>query len=82
MEQDLNPLTEIFTAALRKFERGAAKYGTFDPATDGRDFLQEAEAEILDALNYLAMFLVKVRTIRRTEPNRQATGQKKDALEI
>jgi len=77
MSQDIDQLTEVFEVAQRKFEKGAAKYGTFDPEADGRDFLQEAEAELLDAINYLAMFLVKVRTIRRTEQKRQAAGQKK-----
>ena len=73
MKESTDPLAEIFTAALRKFERGAAKYGTFDPATDARDFLQEAEAEVLDAINYLGMFLLKVRAMQR----KAGAGQKK-----
>lgn len=56
----LDPITFIFAEALRKYHHGAAKYGTFDPATDQRDFIREAEAEILDAINYLAMFLLKI----------------------
>ena len=81
MKESTDPLAEIFTAALRKFERGAAKYGTFDPATDARDFLQEAEAEVLDAINYLGMFLVKLRALQRKAETGQAAGQKKDPLE-
>ena len=71
MTKNKNPLSEVFTAALQKFERGAAKYGTFEPATDTRDFLKEAEAEVLDAINYLAMFLVKMRNMKR---NKVGTG--------
>jgi len=56
-------LTAIFNQALEKYEAGALKYGAFNPATDRRDFISETEAEILDAINYLAMFLLKLRAI-------------------
>ena len=65
---DPNPLREVFVRALLKFELGAAKYGPFDPETDQRDLLLEAESEILDALNYLAMYLIRIRTMRDTPP--------------
>lgn len=55
----------IFSEAMRKYHQGASKYGEYDPATDTRDFLKEAEAEILDAINYLAMHLMKVRAISK-----------------
>ncbi len=77
MNQKVDPLAEVFEAALKKFQKGAAKYDTFDPASDTRDFLNEAEAEILDAINYLAMFLLKVRAIQRKAGTVQAAGQKK-----
>jgi len=51
----------IFDQALQKYEAGALKYGAFNPVTDRRDFISETEAEILDAINYLAMFLLKLR---------------------
>lgn len=59
-----NRIEEILTAALVKYRQGEAKYGAYDPATDKRDFLKEAEAEILDAINYLAMYILKVRAMR------------------
>ena len=63
-------LKTIFDEALVKFEQGALKYGDFDPASDERDLLKETEAEILDALNYLGMFLIKIRAIgKRKEEN-------------
>lgn len=71
MSQDLDRLTDVFEAALRKFERGAAKYGPFDPEADGRDFLQEAEAELLDAINYLAMFLIRLRAMKNKKVGRE-----------
>jgi len=75
--KDIDRLNEVFKAASEKFLKGAAKYGTFNPASDTRDFLQEAEAEVLDALNYLGMFLVKLRTLQRKAETGQAAGQKK-----
>ncbi len=60
-------ITLVFGEALVKFRQGVAKYGDFDPATDSRDFLKETEAEILDAINYLAMFLMKLRAIREVQ---------------
>jgi hypothetical protein len=54
-------LKAIFDQALEKYEAGALQYGQYDPATDQRDMLAETEAEILDAINYLAMFLLKLR---------------------
>lgn len=61
----MDELKTIFNQALEKYEAGALKYGAFDPTTDQRDLLKEAEAEILDALNYLGMFLIKIRELRK-----------------
>jgi hypothetical protein len=38
-----------------RFKLGLGKYGTFDPATNSRDLMLEALAELVDALNYLQM---------------------------
>lgn len=71
MTQDIDQLTEVFKAATRKFLKGAAKYGTFEPATDTRDLLSEAEAELLDAINYMAMFLIKLRAMKNKKVGRE-----------
>lgn len=57
----MNELKIVFNEALAKYEKGVEKYGAFNPVTDERDFLKETEAEILDGINYLAMFLLKLR---------------------
>lgn len=62
--RDIDNMTAIFETAVLKYGEGERKYGRYDPATDTRDFLQETEAEIIDAINYLAMFLMKIRAIR------------------
>jgi len=54
----------IFREAIQKFHRGEEKYGVYDPAVDERDMIIETEEEILDAINYLAMFLMRIRTIK------------------
>lgn len=60
-----NRIEAVFEAALMKFRKGESDHGVYDPATDRRDFLEEADAEILDAINYLAMFLMRMREKRR-----------------
>ena len=64
------PLEEIFREALQKFDAGEAKYGPFDPTIDDRDLLAEAESEILDAINYMGMFLLKIREMGEQVPCR------------
>ena len=61
-----NRIESILNEALQKYQRGEAKYGPYKPETDPRDLLHEAEEEILDAINYLAMHLVRIRTVRKT----------------
>ena len=80
IDAGLDPLAEVFEAALKKFEQGAVKYGNFDPASDARNFLQETEAEILDAINYLAMFLLKVRAMQRKAAKQADNGTEKRRL--
>lgn len=58
-------IENIFTDALAKYMEGEKQHGRYEPLSDSRDMIQEAEAEILDAINYLAMFLVKFRATNR-----------------
>jgi hypothetical protein len=53
----------IFNEALEKYEASEKIYGVYDPATDTRDLLHEAQDEILDAINYLGMHLIKMRRL-------------------
>lgn len=64
MSDDVVGLERVFAQAIHKYQTGAAKYGRFDPTTDRRDLLAEAEDELLDCLNYLGMFLLKVQSMR------------------
>ena len=60
----MDRMKTIFQEALTRYQAGADKYGDFDPWTDRRDLLAEVEEELLDAINYLAMFLIQTRTLR------------------
>lgn len=73
----MNPLSDVFEAASKKFLKASVKHGTFDLASDYRDFLHEKQAEVLDAIIYLAMFLLKLQTLQRKAETGQAAGQKK-----
>jgi len=68
------PIETIYRDALQKYQRGAVKYGDYVPVTDNRDMLNETEEEILDAINYLAMFLMKIRAVRGESVKEKAPG--------
>jgi hypothetical protein len=57
-------LIKTYMRAVAKYDEGAGKYGEFDPHTDVRDLIAEAEDEIIDAINYLAMFLAKLEALK------------------
>lgn len=80
IDAGLDCLAGVFEAALKKFEQGALKYGNFNPASDARDFLQETEAEVLDAINYLAMFLLRMRAMQRKAAKQAGNGTEKRRL--
>ncbi len=58
-------LAKVFDRCQSKYSYGAEKYGDFKPQSDTRDLIAEAEDEILDAINYLAMFLVKLEEMKK-----------------
>lgn len=54
-------IADLFASAMQKYRNGQQKHGDFNPMQDKRNLLNEAEEEILDAINYLAMFAVQQR---------------------
>ncbi len=50
--------------AFGKFLKGEKKNGVLDIPTDPRDFLLEAELELLDSINYMSFEIVKLRRLR------------------
>lgn len=53
-------MSDIYRICIDKYDKGAAKYGDFDPLNDNRNLLREAQDELIDAINYLSMALIKI----------------------
>jgi len=68
------PIEAVFQEALQRYRAGEKKYGPYDPGTDARDMIREAEGELLDAINYIAMFLMKLRAMK-VDTGAAAIGQ-------
>lgn len=57
-------LEGILSDAFAKYRRGEEKHGVIDIDTDRRDFLTEAEDELLDAIVYNAFQIGRLRRAR------------------
>ena len=53
-------MSDVYRICLDKCDAGAAKYGNFEPLNDKRNLLREAQNELIDAINYMAMALIKI----------------------
>jgi len=78
---DWERVDEVFCRAVGRMQEGAWDYGTFNPATDKRDLLHEAQEELLDAMNYLGMQYLKLEELKKAkkpenEPNSATIGSK------
>lgn len=49
-------MKKIFELCEQKMKQGEKQYGKFDPLKEKRWLIDEAKDEILDAINYSAMF--------------------------
>lgn len=61
-----NPSTfaAVMVDVLRRIESGRSTYGALRVETDPRDFLAEAEAELLDGIAYLYFETLRLRALR------------------
>lgn len=57
-------LNQLFQECLERYDRGVVKHGEFDPLTDERNLIEKAQEELLNAVNYLGMALIKIRAVR------------------
>ena len=55
----------VIKEALSKYDKGRLKYGELDLSTDTKDFINEAEQELLDCINYCVFQILKLRGIKR-----------------
>jgi hypothetical protein len=54
----------VIKEALSQYEKGRQEHGELDLSTDKRDFLREAEKELLDCINYCVFQILKLRRLR------------------
>lgn len=54
----------IIKEALTRHDAGRFEYGELDLSTDKRDFIHEAEKELLDCINYCVFQILKLRRLR------------------
>lgn len=54
----------VIEEALSRYTGARVKYGALDLDTDRRDFLVEAEEELLDCINYCVFQIIKLRRMR------------------
>lgn len=68
MKPQAEHIEAVIAEALAKYEAGRKAYGQLDLDTDSRDFLLEAEAELLDCINYCVFQIIKLRGIKDANP--------------
>lgn len=54
----------VIREALSQYDKGRQEHGELDLAADQRDFLSEAEKELIDCINYCAFQILKLRSLR------------------
>ncbi len=57
-------MNKIYQECLDKYDASIGKKGEFNPLTDTRDLMQEAQEKLTDAINYLGMALIKIEAVR------------------
>lgn len=80
MEIKPDTIEAVIREALIKYDNGRAKYGPLSLDT-GRDFLQEAEAELLDCINYCVFQILRLRGAKRRLINPLTKDLRKEAIE-
>ena len=57
-------IENIIREALTRYEKGKEDYGDLDLSIDKRDFIFEAEKELLDCINYCVFQVLRLREIK------------------
>lgn len=64
MRPQSNDIEAVIREALNRYDAGRLEHGQLDLSTDKRDFLYEAEQELLDVINYACFEIMKLRGIK------------------
>ena len=63
-------LIQVFSKAVDRMREGAKEYGEYNPETDTRCMLSEAQEELLDAIVYLGMEYERLEKLKeKLSPN-------------
>ena len=65
LAEDRARLESVVAEAFARLEAGRSVYGSFDAAADPRDLRLEAEEELLDAIVYAYLAILKLRAARK-----------------
>ena len=64
MEVKPQAIERAIEEALKRHDTGRLKYGNLDLPGDWRDFIHEAEQELLDCINYCVFQILRLRGIK------------------
>ena len=64
MRPQAKDIEAVIREALNRYGRGRLEHGQLDLSRDKRDFLKEAEQELLDCINYCVFQILKLRGIK------------------
>ncbi len=59
-----NTIEAVIREAINRYDVGRCKYGELDLSRDDRDFINEAEQELLDCINYCVFQILRLRGIK------------------
>lgn len=59
-----NNIEAVIREALTRYEKGRLLHGQLDISQDRRDFISEAEQELLDCINYCVFQILRLRGIK------------------
>ena len=65
MKPQVEDIKGIIREALNRYEAGRLEHGQLDLSEDQRDFIHEAEQELLDCINYCVFQIIKLRRLKR-----------------
>jgi hypothetical protein len=75
--EDYPRFMAVMAATFDRLSAGKRTYGAFSPATDRRDLRHEAEEELLDAIMYTYLAILKLDLTRRSTA-RKGLGRRPD----
>ena len=64
----------VIREALTRHEAGRLEYGELDLSIDQRDFILEAEKELLDCINYCVFQILRLRQLKEKMVTKQLHG--------